>query len=149
MHIVTDHVFPDEPSWGLAEGPLKMPQPDGSTPMHWVQRVFVVRGDAIAKYMIDFGPTEDFDRAQPLLMPSMGENTVAQLQEHAEKNRHDHYWANRVDEMLAESTLAEDYFRQREQNRGVIHNRSSFGAGGHFQRNGYPRAVAREAYRGK
>ncbi len=74
--------------------------------------VYVIRDDAIAEYAMDIGPAEDYERITPMIIPSFGENTVAQLQEFAAKNREDEYWANRVDEMLAESTLIKDHIDQ-------------------------------------
>ncbi len=135
MKIVTDHVTQDEPCWGLFEGPRQVPRRG----RRWVNCVYVIRGDAIAEYATDVGPASDYERIQPMMMPSYGENTVAQLQEFAVKNRHDEYWANRRDEMLAESTLAEDHLRQWQQDREVVANRSTFGSAGAFQRNGYSR----------
>lgn len=123
-----------------------MPAPEGGTAWRWVNAVYVVRDDAIAEYAEDLGPAEDFGRIQPIMIPSFGENSVAQLQELAEKNRHDDYWAKRVDEQLAESTLVQDHLRQIEMNRELIHNRSRFGYGGMTQRNGYPRKAAREKH---
>ncbi len=146
MKILTSRMFPDEAAYGLYEGPRQVPGKPGH---RWIQAVYVVRGDTIAEWTHDFGPAENFDRIQGLLMPSQGENTVAQLQEHADKNREDQYWANRADEMLSESTLVEDHIRQIDQNRGIILNKSTFGRGGHYERNGYPRAAAKELYRGK
>lgn len=147
MHIVTDRIWPDEACWGLAEGPLKMPQPDGSTPMRWVQRVFVIRGDAIAKYIIDFGPAERFATVTPLLMPSHGENTVAQLQAHADKNREDRYWYKRRQEMLAGSTLVQDILKQEEALLSAKANRSVVGPFQRAERNAWPGDYAQRALR--
>src|SRR5581483_1937528 len=122
MHIVTDRVHPDEPCYGLYEGPRAV-----AGKLRWLQQLFVVRGDAIAKYETDLGPAEQFARVQPLLMPSQGENSVAQLREHAEKNRHDDYWARRAEEMLAESTLVQDHLDQLERDRLEMRNRSVSG----------------------
>jgi len=144
MKITTDHYSPNEPCYGMYDGPRNIPQRGH----RWIQAFYVVRGDTIAEYATDLGPEEDYERIQPMMIPSPnGENTVAQLQEFAEKNRQDEYWANRVDEMLAESTLVEDHLRQFEQQRALIHNRSQFGPGGAHQRNGYPRRAAREIMR--
>ncbi len=120
MKIPTRLIHPDEPCYGLCEGPR------GG---RWIQAVYVVRegGDAIAEWTKDYGPVEDFEHIQPLMMPSDGENTVAQLQEWAEKNRHDHYWSHRREEMLAESTLIADVLRQDEERKQQIRNRSVFG----------------------
>ena len=146
MHIVTDRISGDEECHGLVERSVMTELPGGGRGWCWIQSVFVIRGDTIAKYETDFGPAENFDRIQPLAIPSFGENTVAQLQELAEKNRHDDYWARRVDEMRAESTLIADHIRQLEQQQAIIANRSTFGAGVVAQRNGYPRKAGKEAH---
>ena len=89
-----------------------MPGPNGSQSWRWVQTVFVVRGDTIAAHTTDYGPAADFAHVTPLHMPSFGENTVAQLREHAEKNRHDTYWNERAKAQRAESTLIRDHIEQ-------------------------------------
>ena len=89
-----------------------MPGPNGSQSWRWVQTVFVVRGDAIAAHTTDFGPAENFQHVTPLMMPSFGDDTVAQLREHADKNRHDTYWQERAAAQLAESTLIRDHIEQ-------------------------------------
>lgn len=91
-----------------------MPGPDGSQRWRWVQTVFVLRGDAIAAHTRDFGPAENFKNVTPLMMPSFGDDTVAQLREHADKNRHDTYWQGRAQAQLAESTLISDQINQLE-----------------------------------
>ena len=69
----------------------------------------MIRGDAPAGWRQDFGPAEDFeDTVTPLLIPSFGENTVAELQARAERNRHDDYWMKRAQEMRESSTLMQD-----------------------------------------
>lgn len=103
MKILVNVVHPDEPCYGLFEGPDRG---------RWVQKVWVVRGDALARLQTDYGAAENFSRIQPLIMPSDGENSVAELQYHAEKNRQDDYWARRRDEMLASSTLIPDVINQ-------------------------------------
>lgn len=85
-----------------------MPAPDGTQSWRWVQTVFVVRGDAIAAYTTDFGPAENFANVTPLMMPSFGDDTVAQLREYADKNRHDTYWQDKAKEQQAHSTLIRD-----------------------------------------
>lgn len=112
MKIIASSVHPDEPCYQLMEGPRMMPMPDGSRQRRWVQAVHVLRDDAIAEYAEDLGAADSYKDIQPLLMPSAGENTVAQLREHAEKNRTDTYWAQRAKQMLAESTLIQDHIDQ-------------------------------------
>ena len=112
MKIETAFAHPDEFCHGLREEPRIMPGPNGSQSWRWTQTVFVVRGDAIAAHTTDFGPAENFANVTPLMMPSFGDDTVAQLREHAEKNRHDTYWQDRAKAQQAESTLIEDHINQ-------------------------------------
>ncbi|KKL55408.1 hypothetical protein LCGC14_2255690 [marine sediment metagenome] len=143
MHIVTDHVLPDEPCHGLAEGPMHMPFGAGFQ-RRWVQRIFVIRGDAIAKHMIDLGPAEDWeDRAMPLIMPSFGENTVAQLQESAEQTRNEGKYIRYRTDLLANSTLIEDSLAGLEQQYLAKSNRTTIGPHVFAQRGSYPGQFAR------
>lgn len=119
MKIETQWVHPDEPCYGLREEPRLIPVGKGQS-WRWVQTVFVVRGDAIAAHTTDFGPAESYARITPLMMPSFGTDTVAQLREHAEKNRHDTYWQDRAAEQLENSTLIEDHIRQIEQKKELV-----------------------------
>lgn len=112
MKIVAPTVHDDEPCYGLREEPRMMAGPNGSHSMRWIQTVFVLRGDVIAAHATDYGPAADFRQVTSLLMPSFGDDTVAQLREHAEKNRHDTYWQQRADEQLAGSTLIADAIAQ-------------------------------------
>lgn len=113
MKIETQFVHPDEWCHGLREEPRMMPQPDGSQSWRWVQTVFVVRGDAIAAHTTDYGPAEKFAKVTPLMIWSPGDcDTVGQLREHADKNRHDTYWYDRTQQMKAESTLIRDAIDQ-------------------------------------
>jgi len=147
MHIITDRVHPDEPCFGLHEGPLQMSQPDGSTPLRWVQRLFVIRGDAMAKYVTDFGPASDWPNATPFAYPSYGDDTVAQLQELAEHDRHSDKWARRRRERMEGSTLIADILRQEEQKIPALANRSVFGPGVSVQRNEAQRGALIRAHK--
>jgi len=135
MKIVTLQVHPDEPCYSLAEGPRKIRTPEGAIENHWVQRVYVVRGDAIAEYTKDYGLAALFKEIPPLVLLSDGDDTVAQLQELAERHRHDDKWIKWRQELQAESTLISDIVRQREQKWELLHNRSQFGPGLSVQRN--------------
>ncbi len=138
MHIVADWIHKDEPCHGLWEGPK------GG---RWIQRVFVVRGDAIAKFETDYGPVADWPDATEIIYPSFGENSVGQLQELAERDRHSDKWVKRGRESLAESTLIEDILRQEETLIDVKANRSHFGPGISIQRNDFPRKAANRKLR--
>ncbi len=140
MHIVTDRIHKDEPCWGLWEGPK------GG---RWIQRVFVVRGDVKAKFETDFGPVSDWPDATEIIYPSFGENSVGQLQELAERDRHSDKWAKRRREMQAESTLISDILKQEEILLDVVRNRSHFGPGVSVQRNDFPREAVQNKYRKK
>ena len=122
--------LPAEPCHGLQEFPK-----DGE----WVQRTFVLRDGEVACFQRVIGPASDYERVQPLLMPSFGENTVAEMQYWGEKNRHDTYWATRSEEMLAESTLIKDHVDQLEEVTMVRGNKSVLGPYQSTQRIGYPR----------
>ena len=135
MKVITQRVHPDEPAYGLYEGPRKG---------RWIQRVFVLRGDAIAKHETDFGPASDFPDATPIIYASFGDDSVAQLREMAEYDRHSDKWAKRRREMQAESTLIVDILRQEEILLEARRNRSHFGPGISVQRIDFPREAVRQ-----
>ena len=135
MKIIAVSVHPDEPCHSLREGPRNG---------RWVQRVYVVRGDAIAEWSKDYGPVTDWPDATEVIYPSFGENSVGQLQELAERDRHSDKWARRRREMQAESTLIPDILRQEERLLEVRRNRSHFGPGVSVQRNDFPRKEKRD-----
>ena len=140
MKIVTSAVHPDEPCHGLWQGPK------GG---RWIERVFVIRGDAVAKFETDYGPVTQWPDATETIYPSFGENSVGQLQEMAEYDRHDDRWAKRRRERLAESTLIPDILRDEEIGIHVRANRSNFGPGVSVQRNDFPREAAINKFKEK
>jgi hypothetical protein len=135
MKIVTHWLHPDEPCHGLREGPRNG---------RWVQRVYVVRGDSIAEWSKDYGPVSDWPDATEIGYISLGDDSVAQLQEMAERDRHSDKWAKRRREMQAESTLIPDILRQEEELLDVVRNRSHFGPKVAVQRNDFPREAVKE-----
>lgn len=147
MKIITLYASPDEPCHSLMEGPRKVYLPNGAIENHWVQRVYVIRDDTVAEYSVDYGPAENYAEVPPLMVPSFGENTVAELQDMAERHRHDDKWIKRRKELQAESTLIADVLRDIERNREVIANRSQFGPGISVQRDAYDSNVARRRLR--
>ena len=136
MKLVAESVLPTEGCWGLYEGPALLPLV-GSTEHRWVQDVTVIRDDRKAHFVTDLGPASLFEYVTPIMIPSLGENTVQELQYLAEQNRHDFYWQKRAEEMLSESTMIRDVIRQEEEIHQVIRNRSMFGPEHTVQRNGY------------
>ncbi len=149
MQIITDHVVPDEGCWGLAEGPQQMPHGAGSR-RRWVQRVFVVRGDAIAKYELDLGPAEDFEnRALPQVIYGAGEDTVAELQAWAESDRNQGRLWQFVMQQREDSTLIEDSLAGLEQEFLAKRNRTIIGPHVFSQRGDYPSQFATREARAK
>ena len=135
MKYPTLWVLPDEKTFGLFEGPRKG---------RWIQAVYVLREDTISEWVKDYGPASDYKDIQTLVMPSAyGEDTVAQLQEIAEKNRHDTYWADRVKTMKGESTLIADVVRQDEEMHEQMVNRSTLGPHLNVQRSLYSQAATK------
>ena len=145
FRAITEQIHPDEECWGLAEGPLLLNMPGGGTQWRWIQEVTVIRGDAPAGWRQDFGPAEDFeDTVTPLLIPSFGENTVAELQARAERNRHDDYWIKRAQEMRESSTLMQDAVAQMEEIEKLRRNQTISGPYVKKQRNDYPVGLNRK-----
>ena len=113
MHIVTTYIHPDEPCYGLRESPRMVDVFPNARQWHWVQQVFVQRGDAIAKYEKDFGPDDNFEGVQPLVLICDGQDDkVGEALAEAERNRHDTYWAKRAKEIQESSTLIKDHIDQ-------------------------------------
>ena len=130
MDIITDYVLPDEACHGLVEH------------SHWngveyrrVQKVFVVRGDAIARYEQDLGPATSFPHAHDTQIFSLGDDKVAELQAEAEKDRHDPYWDKVAKELSEGSTLKADTIRELESAKVILANQSTFGPYHSKQRN--------------
>ena len=140
MQIITTHLDPDEPSFGLWEGPEVAPVPgsvNGETGWRWIQKCFVVREDTIAKYITDLGDADDFEMITPIFLPCHGTDSVGRLQFYAEKNRQDTYWQTRAQEQLASSTLISDMIEQEAKLHEIIRNRTTVGPYVTVQRNGY------------
>lgn len=130
MHVVADRIFPDEPCYGLMEA---------AEYGRWIQRLWVIRGDRKAKYETDFGPASDWPDATPIVYASVGDDTVAELQWLAERDRHDDKWAKHRRELQSESTLIADILRQEEAKIQHRQNRSVIGPAITTQRSEFPR----------
>jgi hypothetical protein len=150
MHYVTNAIDPNEPCYGLWEGYEMAPvpgAPNGATDWRWIQKVFVVRGDTISKFITDFGPSEDFEMVTPIFLPNEGTDSVAVLQAMAEKNRHDHYWQTRAKEQLEQSTLITDLIEQEAKIHAIIRNRTVSGPIVTNQRNGWSRVTSQRNFK--
>ncbi|KKK94026.1 hypothetical protein LCGC14_2687000 [marine sediment metagenome] len=130
VSVIAHRVLKDEPCWGLAEA-----IENGRI----IQKLWVIRGDRKARYTTDFGPASDYPDFTPIIYASVGDDTVAQLQECAERDRHDNKWAKRRRELQSESTLIADILRQEERKIQERQNRSVFGPLQSTQRTDYPR----------
>jgi hypothetical protein len=135
--IITDTISMDEPCHGLLEAHRLVGVPEGGTAWHRVQDVFVVRGDEIASYQTDLGPIENFD-APPVAMLGVGEDTVGEMVDEADRSRADPYYAKLQKELHEGSSLIQDFINQKEANWKVIKNQSTFGPAVTRQRNGFP-----------
>lgn len=137
--VMTDRIYPDEPCYGLQEGPeWRVINEQGTQAKRWVQKVWVIRGDRKARYESDIGPASDWPDATPIIYASVGDDTVAELQWLAERDRRDDKWAKRRRELLSESTLIKDILRQEEAKMQMFANRSVFGDAVSVQRVDFP-----------
>ncbi len=135
MKPVTIAVHEDEKAWALRE--LNLVRPPTRQWHRW-QIVTVIRNDELTEWWHDLGPMKRFTAPQ-IEIPGLLEHTVAEIRDIAEQYRlGDDYWTKRAEELAAESTIIPDLLNQREEQRRVIHNRSSFGPGVRTQRNGFP-----------
>ena len=133
--MITFDLDPNEKVYRLSEMNLVRPPT-----YQWrrYQIILVNRGDRIAEWWYDLGPSFAFTVEQ-FTFPMLWEHTVAEAQEIAEIKRHDDFWQRFLAEKKSESTLLLDAVEQRDEHRKVIANRSVFGPGGHKQRNGFSR----------
>ncbi len=135
MMYGTVYVGVDEMPFDLVER-IGVP-PDYGEP-HRYQIIHVARGDKMYEYQEDLGLASDFT-APEFRFLTLYCHTTQELREMADIERlGEDYWAKRVKELQAESTLIYDAVEQREENHKYIHNRSVFGRGGQTARNGFP-----------
>ena len=138
MLIATAFLLSDEPCLGVVE--VNLPRPD-SKGRHRYQLTYVVRNDQIAEHTTDMGPEGNFPYPQ-IRVVAIFEHTVAETLALAEHQRlGDNYWAKRVQEVAAESTLVRDMVNWAEERHKLVNNRSTFGASFTKQRNGIDRRL--------
>lgn len=138
----------DEPVYFLQEGYALNP---AGTDDHRYQVLLMPRGNVIATFWWDLGPAEDFlmvvdgesYRAPPYQQPILLEHKVAECRHMAEAGRMDDFSVQLLHSQVNESTLFEEYARLIEEDMYLVRNRSTFGPGGHIQRNGYSPTGAR------
>lgn len=129
--IVTDTLIPNEVCYGLQQGPIGE---------RWVQLIWVLRKghwtkgkvwdaftEVIAKHVTDCGPVSNFEKIAAQIIPGDDETTVDEFLYEAERHRHDLFAWNHLQKVKAESTLAEDFARGRENRRLYIRNQSVVG----------------------
>lgn len=137
MNIITDHISRAEPCHGLVEKDRNV-----RGEMRRIQSVFVVRGDSIAAYETDLGPSSAFGDGQAIF--AMGDEDVAFITDWAENDRTDDTGRKLKEELRESSTLIKDFLAFKEENWEYIANRSVFGPGITKQRNGYDKRAAWE-----
>lgn len=148
---MTDFLSLDEPCYGLMEGHEVAPVPgalNGATEWRWIQKVFVLRGDTIAKHIRDFGPSEDFEMSTPFgLHTNPDTDKVGPILAMAERTRSDTYWQRRAQEQLEASTLITDLIEQEAKIAEVIRNRTTSGPYVTNQRNGWAREESQRRFK--
>lgn len=137
MSEVADHISQDdnhkpldidERCWQVRESvhPSKDPQKPGQ---RWMQRVWVVRGDMLAEFQKDLGPSWAYPLARPFMFVSMNEYSVGESLEQA----------NCLREMQPEyeepSDLMQDWYKQLEELKQLKDRRSVVGPHARIQRN--------------
>lgn len=121
-------------------------------PDHRYQVMLMPVGDTLSAFWTDLGPAEEFRmevagesyRVPPYFQLILMEHTVAECRYMADHNRQDDYAVRLLHEQVNESDLFERYARLIEEDMYLVKNRSTFGAGGFTQRNGYSALAARE-----
>lgn len=97
--------------------------------MRWVQRVWVVRGDSIAEFRKDMGPTWAYPFAKPFMFVSMNEYSVGESLEQANYLRE----SQPSDEEPHD--LIRDWYMQLDEMRDLKAHRSRIGPWSKIQRN--------------
>lgn len=135
---VTVAVHENEKAWEIRELILVRP-PDFQR--HRYQIIVVNRDDKLCEWWHDLGPANGF-KGPEFGMLSCFEYSVAELRDIAASKRDDTSWVTFMAEQREESTLIADFLNQTEEHWRLIYNQSTFGPGGHTQRNGFPRKAA-------
>ncbi len=130
LDIITTFLLPGEVCMGSRQGPI------GD---RWIERIWVVRGDTIARFETDCGPAANYEHIAEVIIPGDGVTTVDEFRYEAERHRNDLRWWNHLQRVKAESTLMADVNEQRDARREYIKNKSVFGPYFKIQRNIYNR----------
>ena len=147
MKPVTNMIHPDERAHALAERNLVRPP---TNQWHRWQIVTVYRNDRLTEWWSDLGPSENFPASQ-IEVPSLGEHTVGELRDIAERYRlrDGDYWRRFAAEQSQASTLAADAVAQVEERQRVMRNQSVYGPAVRRQRIGFPRRAMHERIHGR
>lgn len=133
LDIITEKVHPQEVCYGMWQGPRGE---------RWILKLWVLRGDAIARWEQDCGPASKYERIPEQVIPGDEETTVAEFLYEAERHRNDLFAWNHLQRVKAESTLVKDINEQREARREYIRNRSVNGPHFKIERSIYNRENA-------
>lgn len=115
----------DERCWQLRESPRIGPLGD----MRWMQRVWVVRGEDMCEFDKDLGPAWAYPLAKPFMFVSWNEYSVGEAMEQA------NYLREAQPEPEEPHDLMGQWFRQLDEMRNILANRSVIGPGAFIQRN--------------
>lgn len=139
-----EHVMPQAMSVHADEKVLALYERNGLTSDYkhhrrW-QFIYVNRGDAIAEFITDLGPAEQFD-APELVLWSLWSDSVGQVMDEAERSRNLNTFRDILTEAQGTSTLTQEFAAFVGEREKQKRNASTFGPGFTRQRNAFVRAV--------
>jgi len=123
---------------------------DGSE--HRFQVLFVpVNGEFISTFLTDMGPAANYTMTvddtvyptPPYQQPILMEHTVAECRDMADDFRDDDFAVQLLHNQTNESDIIARYWAMIEEDRSIVKNKSTFGPGGHIQRNSFSDSGAR------
>lgn len=116
---------PDEPAWQVRESDLPVP----GLGLRRIQKLFVVRGDAMCEFRKDLGPSWAFPLAKPFCFIAAGCYSVGEALEQAE------YLREAQPEPEAPHNLMQQWYQQLDEERQTAARRSVIGPLQRVQRN--------------
>lgn len=126
--VLADHLDPNEVCMGMWQGPQAG---------RWIQKIFVVRDDTIAKHVTDCGPATDFPHIPVEIIPGDDETTVGEFLYEAERHRHDLFAHNHLERVKARHNLKDVIPENQAKRREIIKGQSVSGPYQTTSRNNY------------
>ena len=117
---------------------------------HRYQVLFIPMGNVVSTFYTDMGPSADYVMevdetaypTPPYFQIVLMEHTVDECRDMADDFREDDFAAQLLHTQTNESDIIERYWQLIEEDRSIVINKSTFGPGGHIQRNSYSNAGA-------